>query len=165
MKGITPSQYVRPHMLTLDICQTVHDCTDTITKLTKLRARLNMIMQRISKMLGPKDEVGRWIFANEGGQRTYQRALAQTLGEVFAHGKKTHDGLQWFVMLHGMAEDCEDIANANKRPALAHNWKLVYRMMGWIYRIYEPDYDDVDENWHAGVALYDRVTKKIGMQR
>ena len=165
MKGIVPSKHIRPHMLTLDICQTVHDCTDKVARLTKVRARLRTLIQRISSMLGEKDEYGRWIFANSGSRTTYQRTLAQVMGEVFAKNKQTHDGMQWFIMLHGMAEDCEDIAKANDRPTLAHCWKLVYRLMGHVYFIFEPEYDDMDTNWNAALALYDRITKKIGMQK
>jgi len=166
MKGIVPSKHVRPHMLTLDIGQAVYDCTDEIEDLRKTRARLIYIMRSIMRMIGPKDVYGHWIFANTGGQRTYQRTLSQVMAEVFAVNKKTADGLQWIILLHGMAEDCEDLAKENGQFALAHRWKLVYRLMGWVHALFEPQYpDDASAEWAAAIMLYDRITKKIGMQK
>ncbi len=74
------------------------------------------------------------------------------MAAVNEQGAKTQDGLRWIITAHGLAEDAEATAIRGRRINLAHGWRLIYRVLGWMAAQYE-----LDESWEPGLVLYDEI--------
>lgn len=154
MTTITPSSAYRPHMIALDVCNAVVDATDKVPGYAKARARLERLVRRQESALGGRDDKGRWLFKDAAAHRSYARALSYVMETVVRQGKVNQDGLRWIITAHGLAEDAETIAIRGRRLELAHNWRLIYRVLGWM-----ADQYDLDDSWEPGLVLYDEIRR------
>lgn len=155
---ITPSAAYRPHMIGLDVCNAVFDATGTIPGYAKARARLGTLIRRQEAALGGRNSEGGWHFKDKDAHRSYGRALSFVMETVTRQGKKNQDGLRWIITAHGLAEDAERVAIRGRRLDLAHGWRLIYRVLGWMADQYE-----LDGSWEPGLVLYDEIKRAVNL--
>ena len=158
MTTITPSSAYRPHMIGLDVCNAVYDATDTIPVYAKARARLGTLIRRQENALGGRNSEGGWNFKNKDALDSYRRVREFTLVAVNKQGSKTQDGLRWIITAHGLSEDAAATALRGRRLDIAHGWRLIYRVLGWIAAQYE-----LDESWEPGLMLYDEIRRAANL--
>lgn len=154
LAAITPSAAYRPHMIGLDVCNAVYDATDKVPGYGKARTRLGTLIRRQEAALGGRNEKGGWRFKDKAACDAYRRVLGFTMDTVTRQGAKTQDGLRWIITAHGLAEDAEATAIRGQRLDLAHGWRLIYRVLGWMADQYE-----LDESWEPGLVLYDEIRR------
>lgn len=155
---ITPSSAYRPHMIGLDVCNAVFDATDKVPGYAKARTRLGTLIRRQEAALGGRNEKGGWNFKDAAAHHAYAKALGYVMETVTRQGAKTQDGLRWIITAHGLAEDAEATAIRGRRLNLAHGWRLIYRVLGWMAAQY-----DLDESWEPGVVLYDEIRRAANL--
>lgn len=154
MRPIQPSTSLRRHMHGLDFCQAVHDATDDYPELLKARRVLARLIVRTSTHVGPKDDDGHWVFASEDHRQQYGRKLHDVVELTKTQGPETQDGYVWFILALGWGEDCFDFAAEGQKFGLAHCWRLILRVLGWMYERYEA-YEGRDTYAHGKQFLAD----------
>jgi hypothetical protein len=160
MNTVTPSLAYRSHMIAVDVCNAVYTSTDAIPALAMARARLGCLIRLCELRLGGRNEKGGWHFKNQKAHDAYAKTLGQVMDVVERQGAKTQDGLRWIVTAHGLAEDAELVARRGGRSQLAHTWRLIYRVLGWMVAQYE---DQLDGSWVPGLALYDGIRRAANL--
>lgn len=159
LAAIQPSTAVRRHMHGLDFCQAVHDAVDDYPDLAMARKRLGTLITRTSTYIGPKDDEGQWVFASEAHRAAYGRKLKDVVKLTMKQGKEVQDGYTWFVLALGWAEDCYDFATSGRKDGLAHCWRIICRVLGYMYSCYEAQEGD---SYQHGVRFLGEMQKETG---
>lgn len=161
MKFVTPSRAYRQHMVAIDVCHAVHTAISDLPALAKARARLGVLLPRLESHIGPKNREGGWCFASEAHFRAYKHTLQGVMAATLRQGEDTQDGLRWFIAALGLGESAFESAVEAGKPQLAYAWRLVLRVIGWMYSQYECE-PWADASYGPGLALMDEIKKESG---
>ena len=161
MKYVTPSRAYRQHMLAIDIAWAVYAAIDHLPDLANARSRLGVLLPRLEAHIGPKNREGGWCFSSEAHWRSYKHALQGVMAAVVRQGQDEQDGLRWFIAALGLGESAYDSADEAGKAQLAHAWRLVLRVIGWMFSVYEEE-PWANDSYVPGLELMDEIKRESG---